>query len=824
MPYVHHISFPRELSRLRNVSPDNFGRAGVTVRDAPLLVQDAGPVWNWSDVGGGTDSVPAFSGGQEPLSVQSVLRSIADVIREEDVEYVGVLATDIFDILFLSNFLKTAAPNVRLFVLDSDLLLVNSDNRELDGTLVVTTYPLIYRTEEWAKASTGPGESSGQALKVFPSQLTQGVCAAVSRQLARAGATDDATSANGRGPVCSSQPERLWLTMVGHGGFWPVSVNFPMQRTVAPPPDLVTAILQNTLLLLGLIHLLGMLASTSTAQALIPARAYPWLEQFRVRIGRNMSQHAQDQSFHLLCATLALGAMIALVAISCGGVWTRGDHAPEMPWASSGITDDELLLVAALFLLGSATLVTVLTPARAVPTFVLAAPWVAYLLIVGWWIWLTTREDPPGMFFAHRAFYLSNGVSPLLPVEILLLILYAWAMSLIRTVRLSESRRITVPELDKLGPLGEGLQNGCAQLVRATEPLLFNQRETFTTTAIFSAGAFVILQLFMTPWDAMNSVENVVYKWYFTALFLVVCMLTVATWGRYVLVWVKMRRVLLGLERTPLRKAFSRMPDKVYSWSYLWYENAQRRAFVISARSLQCFQAIVNRGGYPYADGRRRVQEMTAAFQDVVAAAQDGHRADDGTDPAKHMQSVFKNTAETLLEHELRPHWKESGGSDTMDEMTKSPVQQKLDGPATPVPDRDLILLEEEFVALRYVGLIHYESAQLKNMVVFLTTSFVLLLLSVGSYPFAGRRLFVWKMAAVFLFFGATIAASFAQMARDAVLSRLDRTTVGKLDLSFLLRLISYGALPLLALLASQFPSLARALVSWLEPALNAMH
>jgi hypothetical protein len=61
-------------------------------------------------------------------------------------------------------------------------------------------------------------------------------------------------------------------------------------------------------------------------------------------------------------------------------------------------------------------------------------------------------------------------------------------------------------------------------------------------------------------------------------------------------------------------------------------------------------------------------------------------------------------------------------------------------------------------------------------------------------------------------------------MARDAILSRLDRTTVGKLDLSFLLRLISYGALPLLALLASQFPSLARSLVSWIEPALDAMH
>jgi hypothetical protein len=34
----------------------------------------------------------------------------------------------------------------------------------------------------------------------------------------------------------------------------------------------------------------------------------------------------------------------------------------------------------------------------------------------------------------------------------------------------------------------------------------------------------------------------------------------------------------------------------------------------------------------------------------------------------------------------------------------------------------------------------------------------------------------------------------------------------------------SYGALPLLALLASQFPSVGRLLFSWLEPALSALH
>jgi hypothetical protein len=43
----------------------------------------------------------------------------------------------------------------------------------------------------------------------------------------------------------------------------------------------------------------------------------------------------------------------------------------------------------------------------------------------------------------------------------------------------------------------------------------------------------------------------------------------------------------------------------------------------------------------------------------------------------------------------------------------------------------------------------------------------------------------------VFVFFGAGIIASFAQMARDAILSRLSGTDAGKLDPSFYLRVLS---------------------------------
>jgi hypothetical protein len=37
-------------------------------------------------------------------------------------------------------------------------------------------------------------------------------------------------------------------------------------------------------------------------------------------------------------------------------------------------------------------------------------------------------------------------------------------------------------------------------------------------------------------------------------------------------------------------------------------------------------------------------------------------------------------------------------------------------------------------------------------------------------------------------------------------------------------RLVSYGALPLLTVLASQFPAIGRFLFSWVQPAIEALH
>jgi hypothetical protein len=60
-------------------------------------------------------------------------------------------------------------------------------------------------------------------------------------------------------------------------------------------------------------------------------------------------------------------------------------------------------------------------------------------------------------------------------------------------------------------------------------------------------------------------------------------------------------------------------------------------------------------------------------------------------------------------------------------------------------------------------------------------------------------------------------------MERNPILSRISGSTAGELNKGFYLKLVSYGALPVLGILASQFPSISKFLFPWVQPALEAL-
>jgi hypothetical protein len=834
LPNVRYIKFPRELSRLRNASADNFGGTPLVPGQPETLPSD-GISWHWKDVSKGEDSVPSFSAQQESLSQQAVLLSISDMIRQENIKYLGIAATDIFDILFLSKFLKIAAPNTRLFVLDADVLMVrtSSEGKELDGTLAVTTYPLFARNGDWTQDVDPNDRANGKtrrrqsSVDIFPSRVAEGVYNAVLFELdpgnkkAREYINPLAT-----GPATNRPP--IWLTMVGRNGFWPVSLreNAGVKEQPAPtpdpsvllatdshdrltfdPPDGATLLLEWILLAWSFIHLLSM-------RCAIPG-SHAWFRQCQIRSRANDRDYAQHQMYYLLCGTLAMSAMLFLIAIPYAALSRNGEIAFSRPTWCRWLFPMFYLAIASTGagLLFAAGVISSRIKSKPVSAWYQLPSWIIYLVVLTVWAWLNFRRGAEGIFFAQRSFYLSNDVSPLLPVELLLLMYYVWAWMFIRKVRLSESKQVQVPELALLGAGAEEMKSTLEQLETSTDNLAFSPR-----VMPWMVGAFLLVFFLMIrPWEVLRSIEGSAYDFLVVLLVAFICLLIVAAWGRYLYIWSRLRTVLRGLERSPLRHAFSRFP-KTYSWSQLWYENADRRAYTISARSVECYRALVSRSGSNKA-GVQVSADMTREFENVV-------RSDDGTpkdtdkcDAVARLQTTFARVATQILIAGLAGRWAYEGGSDSFDlARERQSVQTSMSR------DAECKLLAEEFIALRFVGLIHYESAQLKNLAVLLAVGFILALGAVGSYPFLAVRECVWTLAAIFVIFGAAIIISFAQMDRDPIMSRLSGTDAGKLDWSFYFRVLSFGGLPLLALLASQFPTIGRSLFSWLEPALNALH
>jgi hypothetical protein len=125
--------------------------------------------------------------------------------------------------------------------------------------------------------------------------------------------------------------------------------------------------------------------------------------------------------------------------------------------------------------------------------------------------------------------------------------------------------------------------------------------------------------------------------------------------------------------------------------------------------------------------------------------------------------------------------------------------------------------------ALPYVCFIQVTCRQIENLLVFLSVGFVLTLVSLNSYPFQSGHVLGWFMAGLLIAIGVAVGFVLASAERDMVLSRLNGTSPGKIGKDFYMNLLSYGALPVLTVLAAQFPAVGSFLFSWVQPLLQTL-
>jgi len=122
-----------------------------------------------------------------------------------------------------------------------------------------------------------------------------------------------------------------------------------------------------------------------------------------------------------------------------------------------------------------------------------------------------------------------------------------------------------------------------------------------------------------------------------------------------------------------------------------------------------------------------------------------------------------------------------------------------------------------------YVAFIRGVLGHLRHVMIFLALSFSLVLISLNIYSFEPHQSLIWSFTVIFVVTGFMVIGVLVQLHRDPILSRVTGTTGNALDLHFYLRLFAFGAVPLLTLLATHFPSIGHYLLSFLRPSLEAL-
>jgi hypothetical protein len=153
-----------------------------------------------------------------------VLENLLRTIHREHARYVGVVATDVEDLIFLVHEIRSNCPNVVVFTTSANLLFAHTDaTSELSGMLVFSTYPLFNELQPW----TDSNDVENQLRIQFPSEDAEGIYHATLAQL----------GVKACRPPCTSRLPDLWLSVVGRGGLWPIKVYAADGEAIGTFPD-----------------------------------------------------------------------------------------------------------------------------------------------------------------------------------------------------------------------------------------------------------------------------------------------------------------------------------------------------------------------------------------------------------------------------------------------------------------------------------------------------------------------------------------------------------------------------------------------------------
>lgn len=818
------LRYPRGIATVRNSPEQQLSSASnsspqtnAEYPQLPLSLKDVGK-----------DAIPAQSSGQTPVSQEAVLLELGATIKREGIRQVGILGTDPLDLLFLTRFVHSAAPNTRVIIFGADLLYPYAraiNHWQLTGTVAVTSYPLLSRNQ-YSEGMHPPRRTQ------FPYAYSEGEYNALRRMFLPASAPPS-SQARDADPLCNSDvkqspsnrqdylldyaspfaatdPDRkhfhnppVWITVLGRDAWWPVAaydrnvcgLSLEPSRLFEGPepaahnkeeftlerPSRAWVLFFWTVVLLGALHLLSVWLVNSRHARSSGLRHQAWIRPgFRVLTLACDPELEARRRFHLASAAV-------VIALVTGLSWATL-HASGSPGYRIESLSAAVVCVAAVAEMG-----WLLRGAK--------LWWVAVIAFAGGMLAVLSIGETAGpanmnRFAAYRAIHVESGTSLLLPSVIALLAVYIFLWLRLKQLRISEERPALLPDSK---PLQLTVEESLIQRFSPSDKML--------SAAL--AGLTVLLWVVLfNPLDTLSTLELPAYACLFIGILAVVVYLLAWTVLRFRLGWRRLRMLLQALERSPIRYAFSCLP-KEFSWTTI-FTGDPAPPLHTDSRAVEALRKIAVE---PRA--LRTLDETLNELSNPARPCQDPEKANAlerelNTWSACLAHGQFELWSRGELPLSSRAHQEketEKQNDDHKKEKNKAPQLNPRD----------------EFLALRYVNFLRYGFLQMRVSLAFLSYGFILLVIALNVYPFRGHHQIDIVLVIVFLMLAAAVLTTFAQMDRDPLLSRLNDSRPNQLGSSFLIRAISFTALPLLTLVASLVPQIGNFLSSWVEPTLQAL-
>ena len=763
-------------------------------------------------------------GEQTPVSAEGQIRQITDALHHDRPSLAVVIATDILDTIFIGKFLKASAPDVRQVFMDSDVLLTRpNDYPSLNGGLQVASYPRFSARRKWARERLTP--------LPFSSEFEEGIYNAAAATLA---AGDKLQDYRPLGKSAIDPP--LWLTAISGGEDWPLAV------LNDPPKDVSKRTLDQFLLKPPPAEPLPILSHEPPSRiwrnmfrlGFLLALAYSWFlwhaQSRKVVLSRDRlwsdlwlkpkEPGAFARAFYILCLTLSLAAVWLTIISSVIGYWRYSDNVSWLLLAGAAVP---LALLVALAVWLTYQTISLDPPPSRIPVaqhwqyqLLALAPWLLFAAF-GWALALilTPGQYFKSFFYSYRSIEIGSGVSPALPLLFVFLGFACWSVVQLQRRVFAEERYQLLPSLtgNQIAGSIDVLALRLEEYLEATFP------EPFPYTSLAS------LLLFWAAWRItyrhFQSLEGSAYDAYYSAaVATLVTLLFLSTW-RFWVCWRRLQLLLEQLAVHPIRWALQELPGKEYSWSPIWQSSPRKRSYVVLSRIVDCLRERRLLSANFTTPEDRLVEQHAQQLLQFVA-----RREREGSALYKNLQTALQNTAQDVVDELNQGAWIQGSSETLMKEDEEDRKRTILrPGDAGSGADQKPVTLAKEFIALRFLSFIRYAMMQLRNLLTFIMIGFVLLAISLGCYPFSSPHLLAWTLVGCLVLTGAPVVLAFLEMERNAVLSWLTDTKAGRVEKgAFLLRVISFGILPLLSVLASHFPSIGQYVFSWVQPVVKSFH